>query len=905
LESQSSAPSQKRWWNLSVFKTAQSLQTDPEKGLNSRETKRRLEQYGANQLPEKAKFSVFRLFLHQFSSFIIWVLVAAAAIAGILGEWLDAAAILAIVVLNALLGFVQEFRAERSLAALRKLSVPACRVVRDGELRIVPSPEIVPGELVFLEAGDRIPADGRIIRSTQLRTQEASLTGESTPVDKTAEALRGAETALGDRTNMAFMGTVVVKGKGKMIVTETGLATELGKIAAILQRPKEEKTPLESNLDQAGRRLVALFLFIVGGVFGLGLLRGNPLMEMLLTALSLAVAAIPEGLPAVVTVTLALGVHKMARRNALIRRLASVETLGCATVICSDKTGTLTENEMTVQRIWANGRWIGVTGVGYAPQGGFREGGETVDPAREPELMEALKIGVLCNSATLKTSNGGWEIVGDPTEGAVLTAARKAGLVKESLEAENPLLGEIPFDSDRKRMSVLRKTPEGPRLLIMGAPDLLLERSDKIFLQGAEADLSPERKLRVEEAHRELAQLAFRILGVAFRPVPDPPPPLDESLEEKLTFVGLIAMMDPPRPEARLSIGTCEAAGIRPVMITGDHKETAVAIARELGLSKEGSLALSGTELDSVGDEELERIVERVSVYARVSAEHKLRVVRAWKKKGEVVAVTGDGINDAPAVKEANIGVAMGITGTDVTKEASDMVITDDNFASIVNAVEEGRGIYDNIVKFIKFLLSYNIAEILVILVAILVGLRDSEGKAFIPLTAVQILWMNLVTDGLPAIALGVDPLAPGAMARPPRRPAESIFNRRFFLHMGVISVLAAIASLVACGWGLHRGTEAARTMTLTTLVMLELMGAQMVRSIYGLSFFSNRWLLAALASSWVLQLCILYVPGLQSVFQVAPLGPQEWAVILGIGLAVWGISWSVNKGLRRFFISA
>ncbi len=893
------------WWNLGVEEVCGKLETHLSSGLSQDEARQRFEKTGPNQLPEAKGISPFKLFLSQFNNLIVWILIVAALIAGFLGEWIDTAAIFAIIILNSVLGFVQEFRAEKSLQALRRLASPTCKVIREGLLQSLPASAIVPGDLILLEAGERVPTDGRIIQFIQLRAQESALTGESEPVNKTSDRLAGEKIPIGDRRNMVFMGTVVTSGKGHMLVTETGLQTELGKIAALLKEERRAKTPLEIRLEQLGRKLVVIFIAVVIVVFALGLFCGNEFVEMLLTALSLAVAAIPEGLPAVVTITLALGVRKMARRNALIRRLSSVETLGCAAVICVDKTGTLTEDQMTVRRIWVSGETLEVTGTGYAPQGEFRKAESALDPSGVAHLPLALQIGVLCNNANLYSKEGQWQIAGDPTEGALLTAAAKAGLDKARLDSENALLYEIPFDSERKRMSMLRETPEGRKLFVKGGVDILLKRSEWALMKGEKIPLSEKLKVEIEAANQNFASQALRVIAVCFRDV-SVDEPLEESLEKNLVFAGLLAMMDPPRPEAKKSIAVCREAGIRTVMITGDHKETAMAVARELGLFEAGATeALSGAELDEMTDEALKDRIGKISVYARVSAEHKLRIVKAWKAKGEVVAMTGDGVNDAPAIKEANIGIAMGRTGTDVTKEASDMVITDDNFASIVNAVEEGRGVYDNIVKFIKFLLSYNLAEILVILASILIGLKDPEGNAFIPLTAVQLLWMNLVTDGFPAIALGIDPLAPDAMSRRPRRLSESIFTRGFVVHMGIISIIVAAGSLAACWIGLRENAHLAHTMTLTTLVMLELMGVQMVRSIYHISFFSNRWLLVALGVSWLLQLFIIYTPGVQQIFKLVPLGISDWGVILSIGLVVGATTWLINKGFGRFFRSA
>lgn len=888
-----------KWWKLAAQDIAEELHTDLKGGLTALEVKKRLEEYGPNRLPEQKKVSPVKLFLSQFSSLIVWILIGAAAIAGILGEWIDAWAITVIVVLNAVLGFVQEYRAERSLAALKKLSSPKSKVLRDGASQIVDSVFLVPGDLVLLEAGDRVPADGRVVYSVQLSVQEAALTGESMPVPKIIEAMTADDLPLGDKKNMAFMGTVVVRGKGRMVVTQTGLATELGKIASLLREGSEEKTPLQIRLEGLGRRLVLFCLGIVVVVFVLGLARGIGFIDILLTALSLAVAAIPEGLPAIVTVALALGVRRMAKRNALIRRLPSVETLGCASVICTDKTGTLTQNEMTVRSVWVNEKFVDVAGAGYSPQGGFEQDGKGLDPEEHPELMMALKISVLCNNAQLGESDGAWQIIGDPTEGSLIVAAAKAGLKKEDLEAQYPLTGEIPFDSDRKRMSVARQSPqgEGKVLFVKGAPDIILERCGSILINGKKVPLGPEQKNGVLRANGTLAGQALRVLALAWREL-GRDIPMDESAENDLTFAGLMAMSDPPRPEAKKSIELCRRAGIRTVMITGDHKETAVAVARELGLMERGELAIDGQELDRMSEESLNDNVRKIVVYSRVSAEHKLKIVRAWKAAGEIVAMTGDGVNDAPAIKEADIGIAMGMTGTDVTKEASDMVITDDNFASIVNAVEEGRGIYDNIIKFVNYLLSSNIAELLVIFMGMLLGFTDRAGNAFVSLSAVQLLWMNLVTDGFPAIALGLDPLAPGAMERAPRKVSEPILSSRFAFQLCLVSLTIAAAALTACHFGLRQGVPMAQTMTLTALVVMQLVRVQVIRSRYHIGLFSNPWLAFALAGSLALQLCVIYIPPLQNVFGTVSLGKTEWGLILTVTFLVW----CLTSGMNRLF---
>lgn len=886
------------WWLQSEEELCRHLHTDPHLGLDKSEAQKRLQELGFNQLLEQPRANPFYLLLDQFSNFIIWILIVAAVIAGMLREWIDAFAIIAIVILNALLGFFQEYKAEKSLAALRKMVTPSSKVIRNGKLLTLPSKKIVPGDLVLVEAGDHIPADGRFIRCFGLSTQEAALTGESTLIHKTADALDDCDLSIGDKKNMGFLGTVAVRGKGYMIVTETGLQTEVGKIASLLQQSREEKTPLQKRLQELGLFLIWICLGVVSIVFALGFYKGTPLVENLLISISLAVAAIPEGLSAIVTIALSIGVHKMAKRNALVRKLPSVETLGCTTVICTDKTGTLTQDEMTVRSIWVNNKFIDVTGSGYSPDGNFEINHKEINPKDSPELLLALKIGILCNSAELHPLPEhlkNWGITGDPTEGALLTVAGKANLFKRDLEAENPLISEIPFDSDRKRMSMARQTKEGLILFIKGAVDVIMERSEFILLNGKIEKLTPEEKQNIFRANDYLARQSLRLLAVGYRPLSQETK-IDHSLENKLIFVGLIAMMDPPRPEVKSSIETCENAGITTVMITGDHKETAIAIAKELNLLKRDSLVLTGNELDQMEDNFLKENLQKITIYARTSAAHKLRIVRAWKSLGEVVAMTGDGVNDAPALKEASIGIAMGITGTDVTKESADMVIVDDNFASIVNAVEEGRGIYDNITKFVCYLASSNIAEIIVVFMGMLVGFTDFAGNPFVPLSAVQILWINLASDGLPAIALGVDPIDPMAMKRPPRRPSGPIISRQKALHLLLISFVIAFGTLVACYFGMHKSSELAQTMAFTTLVVLELVAVQVIRSPYNISLFSNPLIIVAVAISFLLQLFIIYIPFLQNVFKTVPLGIREWGIIAAITMFVWILCDVINR---------
>jgi Ca2+-transporting ATPase len=891
----------KQWWHLEIEDAAKSLNSDLSSGLTSQEASTRFEKYGPNQLKEAKKYSALSIFFEQFKDFIIWVLIGAAIVSGFLKEWVDALAIIAIVILNAVLGFLQEHRAEKSLAALKKLSSPTSKVIRNRRREVIASAQLVPGDVIELEAGDNVPADGRVTWLTSnFGVQEASLTGESTPVMKTTLSLEEKDIPLADRANMIYMGTSVSSGKARAVVTETGMETELGTIAGMIQEIKREATPLQKKLEQFGKWIVYLCFVLVGMVFFLGWLRGGKIIDVFLTAVSLAVAAIPEGLPAVVTIALALGVQRMVKRHALIRKLPSVETLGCATVICSDKTGTLTKNEMTVQAIFAGGQLFKVTGIGYAPKGEFLLDGKAVAAGDYPQLSKVLSSGVLCNSAQLIEDKGGYRIIGDPTEGAILTAAAKASIWKEEQEWHFSFVEEIPFDSDRKKMTIVRRHGDELIAFVKGAPDVLLEDCDNIEIKGVSRGLARKDKESILEVNNDLAGQAMRVLAVAYRVLDGGVDKYQADLiERKLTFAGLIAMIDPPREEVKRAIEQCSGAGIKTVMITGDHKNTAVAIARQLGFFKEDSLALAGEEIDRLGEEEFKKKVEKIPVYARVSPEHKLRIVRAWRALGEVVAMTGDGVNDAPAVKEADIGVAMGITGTDVTKEVSDMVITDDNFASIVAAVEEGRGVYDNIRKFVHYLLSCNAGEILVMFVSSLVGWPA-------PLIPVQILWVNLVTDGLPALALGVDPVDPNVMARPPRSPNEPVVTKqRAFLMLAQGAFIAA-CSLFAFALVLFiekEGISRARTAAFIVLSCSQLFHSfncrNFTESLFKIGVFTNKKLILATGISFLLQMVVIYVPFLQRIFKTQALGIFDWLLVIIISsFPLWAME--VFKKVRK-----
>ncbi|MFM2093470.1 MAG: Calcium-transporting ATPase, partial [Planctomycetota bacterium] len=830
----------------------------------------------------------------QFSELVIWILIIAAILSGWMGEWADTAAILAIVLVNGILGFLQEEKAGRALAALQKMSSPTAKVIRDGALQLIPSREIVPGDRLELEAGDHVPSDARLLDSYSLRIQEAALTGESVPVDKDAGASLETATPLADRRNMVYMGTVVATGKAGAVVVATGMSTELGQIAGLLQQTVPEPTPLQRRLAELGRILVAVCLLIVALIFVMEMLRGGHWLEVLLISVSLAVAAVPEGLPAVVTMALALGLQRMVQRNALVRRLPSVETLGSVTVVCSDKTGTLTRNEMTVREIVTNEGTFHVTGAGYAPHGEFQLQAsassppmrQTINAANHIELQQLLLIGARCNHAAVRPvgdSSDAWRVIGDPTEGALLVAAKKGGVRVDP--PHDHLVFEIPFDSERKTMSVVvRRDDQSHWTYSKGAPEVLLAKCTHELQQGIVVNLTQDRREQIIRTNAEMASRALRVLALAYRQHD----PHEKAVYEEsdLIFVGLVGMIDPPRDEVRDAVAKCHTAGIRPVMITGDHPATALAIAQELRLAKDRTRVLTGADLDQLSDSALIDSVADISVYARVSAEHKLRIVSAWKQRGEIVAMTGDGVNDAPAVKAADIGIAMGITGTDVTKEASDMVLTDDNFASIVSAVEEGRGIFDNIQKFIHYLLSCNAGEVLLMFFAAIVGWP-------VPLQAIQILWINLVTDGLPALALAMEPPERDIMTRPPRPPHESVITRergwRMLLHGSLIAAVAA-----AGFWIAYQGDQTqlprARTIAFCVTAFSQLFFAFSCRSqrytLPELGLFTNPHLFVAICISGLLQLSVAILPFAQRVFETGSELRGEWLLILGLSLA-------------------
>ncbi|MFB3817423.1 MAG: cation-translocating P-type ATPase [Candidatus Methylomirabilales bacterium] len=895
------------WHHLTADETLHELGVRPE-GLSPAEAVERLARYGPNRLQETRGISPWRLLLAQFKNFLILLLLAATGISLLLGHTLDAAVIFSIVILSALLGFYQEFRAERAMEALRAMASPTASVVRDGEAVEIPSAEVVPGDIVVVAAGDRVPADGRLLEAVNLRADEASLTGESTGVEKDAGARVSPEAGVGDRLTMVFSGTVVTYGRGRAVVTATGMQTEFGKIAKMLQEVEEEPSPLAVKMDYIGKRLGIACLAVSAVVVGLGILRGNEILEMFIWGVSLAIAAVPEALAAVVTGALAIGVQRAARRNAVIRHLPAVETLGCTSVICSDKTGTLTRNEMTVREVFVGGRMLEVTGVGYDPAGEFRIDGDRLETWPDPALERLLQAGALCNDTHFVEENGSRRVKGDPTEAALVVLAEKAQIKVARLRRDWPRVAEIPFESERKRMTTVHAAPVGSLIaFVKGAPDILLERCVSWQRDDGIVPLTDEARRQILNANDGMARQALRVLGIAYRRLDAVPAVCaPDTLETQLVFLGLVGMIDPPRDEAREAIRSCRQAGIRSVMVTGDHKLTAAAVARELGLldgsEGVGHRVLDGRDLDRMSEEDLAGVVDEVAVYARVSPEHKLKIVGAWKSRAQVVAMTGDGVNDAPALKRADIGVAMGITGTDVTKEACDMVLTDDNFATIAAAVEEGRIIYDNIKKYLVFLLSCNVAEILVLGMAGFIGWP-------LPLVALQILWVNLTTDGLPALALGVEPAEPDLMRRAPRKAGDAVFNRSVLTVMLSLSLIIAAGLVPMFYWYWQtEGVPKARTMTFVTMILFELLFAHSCRSlrftVLQLGPFGNRWLWLATLGSGLMMLGVIHVPAWANAFHVVPLSGADWALALSVAgagfLAVETGKWTAGRHAAR-----
>ena len=848
-------PKSKPWHSQSAEDVLGQLGSTAD-GLSSQEAAQRLSTSGANELKEGKPISPLQIILGQFKSLLIWILIAAGVISGLLGEAVDAIAILAIVILNAVIGFYQEFKAEKSISALKKLTAPQAKVRRDGQVTSIPATGIVDGDILTLEAGDLVAADARLLEAASLRCIESALTGESEAVVKQSATLEPGDVPLGDRENMVFMGTSVAAGTGQAVVVATAMKTELGRIAGLIEKAgAEEETPLQRKLDSFGRILVWATLGIVALLFGLGLLRGTKPMELFMTSVSLAVAAVPEGLPAIVTVALALGVLRMSRRRALVRKLPAVETLGSTSVICTDKTGTLTVGEMTVRAIYVAGQRYEVTGEGYGPDGEVCFEGKKAEASHLAPLLELTTIILGCNNAHLLQEGGTWRVIGDPTEGALLAAGRKAGGDREDIEKKLLKHHEIPFDSDRKRSTVIRKMPNGKlRAFINGAPGPLLDRCTHLYTREGIHPLNAPDRERILAQNTAMARQALRVLGSAWRDLNSAPPAdlTADVVERDIVFVGLTGMYDPPRPEAKDAIAKCRAAGIRVVMITGDQPDTAMAIAREIGIASDDDVAIAGVELDKMTDNELRKRVLRIAVYARVTAEHKLRIIRALKANEAIVAMTGDGVNDAPAITSADIGIAMGKAGTEVTKQAADMIITDDNFATIIAAVEEGRGIYDNIRKTLQYLLAGNTGELLLMTLCVVVGLPT-------PLLPIHLLWINLVTDGLPALCLATDPIDPDVMKRHPRPRSERITNRSFLRTMFFTGFLTAGITFGVYFYVLRTGsTETARTSAFAVLVFAELLrsfgGRSETKPVWRISLFTNLNLVIVVAVSFGLQ---------------------------------------------------
>ena len=871
-----------QWFSKLPDQVLSDLDTDQNRGLSSTQAQHRLNEYGPNRLEGAKKESLLSRLLSQFKDPMILVLLAAAALSLLStgGEdWVEAAIILVIVLVNACISISQENSAEKALEALQKMSAPLAKVIRDGQMVRLGTELLVPGDIILLEAGDLVPADARVLECANLKTDESAMTGESVPVSKRAMAFLPEDTALGDRENMVISSTVVTNGRAVCVVTATGMDTEVGRIARMLTDAEDVTTPLQRKMGEISKTLSFLCLSVCAVMFGVGLIYGRELLGMFMTAVSLAVAAIPEGLPAIVTIVLALGVQRMAGRNAIVKKLPAVETLGCAGVICSDKTGTLTQNRMTVVDVWS---W------------------------EDRHRQETLAIGALCNDTVLTYhEDGSPRTTGDPTETAFVDAAFRDGMDKNALEQRMPRIAELSFDSERKLMSTVHPLNGKFRVMVKGAPDILLARCSYILSSSSPAPLTPTITKRVDEANTAMAEKALRVLGCAYKDLDALPPGelTSDLLERGLTFVGLVGMIDPPRTEVRQAVVQCYRAGIRPVMITGDHKLTAVAIARDLDIFRPGDLAITGEDLDFMSQELLEQDVERFSVYARVSPEHKMRIVQAWQKRGMVVAMTGDGVNDAPALKAADIGCAMGITGTDVAKGAADMILTDDNFATIVHAVGQGRGIYSNIKKAIHYLLSCNIGEILTLFLATLFNFQQD------PLVPVQLLWLNLVTDSLPALALGMEPVESSVMAEKPRSAREPLFSRAFSLRLAWQGAMVGLLTLAAYWLGEYvlsdpaQADATANTMAFATLTFSQLFHAFDVRSesqsLFRLGISSNPAMNKAFLVGMALQLSVLLIPPLMDLFQVCPLSPLEWGCVLS--LAVLPIVFcEIEKSFRR-----
>jgi Ca2+-transporting ATPase len=885
------------------------LNSQPE-GLSLDEARARLEIHGNNELTHGKKISPVVIFLRQFANLLMIILVIATVISFLLGEHADAWVILAVILACVLLGFFQEYRAEKAAAALKKMAAPHAIVRRDNQEKEIPAREVVPGDILILRTGDKVAADARLLETVNLMIDEAILTGESTPVAKSTDPSLSVDTPIADQHGMVFGGTVVTYGRGEAVVTVTGMATEFGRIAKMMEEVKAEETPLEKRVSLIGRALSFICLGVAGGAVGLGILKGHDWLPMLLWGISLAVAAVPESLPAVVTGALAIGTTRMAKRRAIVKRLPAVETMGCITVICADKTGTLTKNEMTVRQLYLDERRVEITGSGYEPKGEFHTEEYQVLPVDDPVLQTLARISLLCNDASLKEEEGQWLLLGDPTEGALITMGLKAGIRCGRLREEHPRIMELPFDSERKRMSTMHRGPLDYLMCVKGAPESLLPFCRRRLTADGEKPLTDSHQQAILAESSALAGAAMRVLGLAYRTFEELPE-LNSALEEAdLVWVGLVGMIDPPRPEAREAVSHCHQAGIKVIMITGDHPDTAAAIGQELGLAREPGnvpMVLTGREMSQMSDFELTSALNHITIFARVAPEHKLRLVEVLKSNGEIVAMTGDGVNDAPALKRADIGVAMGITGTEVTKETAAMILADDNFATLVAAVEEGRAIFDNIKKYLVFLLSCNFAEIVILTGAFFLGLP-------LPLIALQILWVNLTTDGLPALALGVDPKAPDIMARPPRPPEEGVFSRNVNILMAVIAGYKTLLIVPLFAYYYLYNPEGdsqaatilerARTMVFATLVLAELVNAFNCRSVTlslcTVGIFANRFLVVAALISLAMTVAVVEYEPLARLFHTVPLVWQDWSLVIGLSLTLIPVVELTKLLLRR-----
>lgn len=873
------------WYKKGIEEALIDLNVDPGEGLNDEEAELRLNKYGSNELKEEKGTTFLSKLVAQFSDFLVLILIGAAIISVTMGESRDAIVILVIVVINALLGIYQEGKAEKALDALKRMTSPDAKVVRAGKTVIIPAHTLTPGDIVLLDAGDIVPADLRLIESSNLKIEEASLTGESVPVEKKAREVHKDEAPLGDRHNMAYMSTIVISGRGKGAVVGTGHDSEIGKIATMIQSLDDEATLLQRRLNQLGKILGTTTIGICAIVFGIGIFQGREIFEMLMIAISLAVAAIPEGLPAIVTIVLAIGMNRMVKRHAIVKKLLAVETLGCTTVICSDKTGTLTQNKMTVTKAYVDNKVIDITGTGYDPKGEFKINENRVPADLFDNLKTLLSMGILANDARLEKADGIYKIIGDPTEGALVTLAGKADITNEDINKLFPRMEEISFDSDRKMMTTFHKNfiPQKIVSFTKGAPDIIISKCDFIKDGDEILPFTYDMKKEVLGVNSKFAKDALRVLAFAYREYEKLPNDINpDSIEANMIFVGLVGMIDPPRPEVKEAIELCKQAGINTVMITGDYRDTAFAIAKSLGMAETENQTMMGAEINNISDEELKEAVKKIKVFARVSPEHKVRIISALKANGNIAAMTGDGVNDALALKRSDIGVSMGITGTDVAKKTADLILTDDNFASIVSAVEEGRAIFDNIRKFVCFLLSCNMGEILLVFVSILLNLP-------VPLIPIQLLWLNLVSDSFPALALGVEKGDPNIMNQKPRNPDEPIVNRKMIIGIALQSIVIAIVSLSAYWWGINRyGTNnilEARTVVFATLILSELLVVFSTRSskytALEIGIFSNKKLVQGVSFSFLLMLIVIYIPFLNPIFSTFPLGLSEWKIIL------------------------